>query len=112
MKHQLKLTRTPFEKMKKGNKIIESRLFDEKIKSINIGDLIEFKRYDKLTEIITVEVKALYCHATFNDLFSNYPVSDFGGNSKEELLTEIHQFYTSEDENKISVVGIKIELVN
>ncbi len=56
-------------------------------------------------------VKAIYRYAAFDELFSDFPASYFGGNSKKELSEEIHQFY-SEEENKFGVVGIKFELEN
>ena len=42
MKHIMKLQPKYFECMKKGSKIIEVRLFDEKRRNIKIGDEIEF----------------------------------------------------------------------
>lgn len=112
MKHQLKLAQEFFKKIKNGSKVIESRLFDEKRQQINIGDFIEFKQNDNLTETILTKVKALYRYAAFESLFSDFPASYFGGNSKEELLNEIHQFYSAEEEEKFGVIGIKIELEN
>ncbi|HHX58892.1 MAG TPA: RNA-binding protein, partial [Candidatus Moranbacteria bacterium] len=40
--HKMKLATTPFEKIASGNKVIESRLYDEKRQQINLGDQIEF----------------------------------------------------------------------
>lgn len=39
--HQLKLASLPFESIKSGRKTIESRLYDEKRREINLGDEIE-----------------------------------------------------------------------
>jgi len=41
-KHELNLATIPFEAIKTGNKNVESRLYDEKRKLINLGDEIEF----------------------------------------------------------------------
>lgn len=112
MNHQMKLAQEPFAKIKKGSKIIESRLFDGKRQQINIGDFIEFKQSNDLTKIILTKVKALYRYPTFNELFSDFPASYFGDNSKEKLLNETHQFYSLEEEKKFGVIGIKFELAN
>jgi len=107
--HQMKLAKEPFEKIINDEKIIESRLFDEKRKQINVGDRIEFSQNDDLKNSIITKVVALYLCHSFEELFSKFPASDFGGGSKEGLLQEIHQFYSIEDENKFGVIGIKIE---
>lgn len=112
MKHHMRLAQTPFMKIKKGSKIIEARIFDKKRQLINIGDFIEFAQSDNSNETILTKVKALYRYETFKKLFSDFPISHFGGNSKEELLDEIHQFYPIKEEKKSGVIGIKFELVD
>ena len=42
MLHKMKLNESPFNRMKKGTKTIEFRLFDEKRQKIKVGDKIEF----------------------------------------------------------------------
>jgi ASC-1-like (ASCH) protein len=105
----MKLSKIPFDKIVAGTKSIESRLFDDKRKLINIGDIIEFTENEDSTKKITMKVKALYRYGTFVELFSDFSPILFGGESKEFLLTEIEQFYSREDQTKFGVVGIKIE---
>jgi len=112
MKYHMRLAQNPFMKIKKGSKIIEARIFDEKRQLINIGDFIEFAQSDDSTKTILTKVKALYRYKTFDELFSNFPISYFGGNSKKELLDEIHQFYSIKEERKMGIIGIKFEIVN
>lgn len=76
MLHQMKLSSEPFEKIARGEKVIESRLFDEKRQQIILGDEIEFIEND-----------------------------DFRGESAELLLAQIKQFYSDEDEQKLGVIG-------
>ncbi len=109
--HQMKLASGPFEKIAHGSKVIESRLFDEKRQKINIGDPIEFTTNDDLGKKVVVQVRALYRYGSFDDLFSDYPPEYFGGSSKKELIEEIRNFYTSDEERRYGVVGIKIELL-
>ncbi|HEY4509707.1 MAG TPA: ASCH domain-containing protein [Candidatus Paceibacterota bacterium] len=105
----MKLTKTPFEKIESGQKIIESRLFDEKRRQINVGDRIEFIQTDNSDKKVVTKVTALYRYPLFSDLFSDFSPKYFGGESKEDLLQEIRQFYSLEAESKFGVVGIKIE---
>lgn len=106
----MKLAERYFLKIKEGSKIIESRLFDEKRKQLNIGDSIEFAQSDNPADIVSVKIKALYRYATFEELFSDFPISYFGSNSKEEMLEEIHKFYPEEEEKEFGIIGIKFEL--
>lgn len=108
--HTMKLAKEPFEKIVKGQKIIESRLFDEKRRLINIGDEIEFSQNDDPTKTSKTKVKALYRYGSFENLFSDFPSEYFGWNSKEFLLEEINRFYPKEEQEKYGVVGIRIEL--
>lgn len=112
MKYHMRLTQSPFMKIKKGSKIIEARIFDKKRQLVDVGDFIEFAQSDNSNETVFTEVKALYRYETFDELFSDFPISYFGGNSKKKLLDEIHQFYLAEEEEKFGVIGIKFEIVD
>ncbi len=109
--HKMKLATAPFEKIASGNKVIESRLYDEKRQQINLGNQIEFVCNDDQSRKVIVIVKALYLYPTFENLFSDFPPLLFGGTSKEELIEEIITFYSKEEQKKYGVVGIKIEVM-
>ncbi len=109
--HQLKLSINPFEKILNEKKIIESRLYDNKRRQINIGDQIEFTCNDNPIKKVLTVVRALYRYPNFENLFSDFPPSLFGGTSKEKLLEEIETFYSKEEQSIYGVVGIKIEVV-
>ena len=111
MLHHMTLTKIPFEKIASGEKIIESRLYDEKRQQINIGDQIEFSNVDDVKKKVLVRVVALHRHETFEELFSIFPCEYFGGESKNELIDEIGKFYSKSDQEKWGVVGVRIELV-
>jgi ASC-1-like (ASCH) protein len=108
--HQMKLAKEPFDKIASGEKIIESRLFDEKRQLINVGDEIEFSQNDDPEKKVKTTVMALYRYDSFENLFSDFPSEYFGGDSKEFLLEEISRFYPKEEQEKYGVVGIKIEI--
>ena len=107
----MKLTAEPFNKIRDGKKIIESRLYDEKRKQINIGDNINFVCAEDPSKQVLVKVRAIYLYELFSGLFSDFPPQYFGGKSEEELLEEIEKFYSKEEQQKYGVVGLMIELV-
>ena len=107
----MKLQPFPFDKIKEGKKIIEVRLYDEKRREIKIGDVIEFKREPEQVETVKAEVIGLLNYKTFHDLVSDFPASYFGHPDTEDLLKSIYTFYTKEQEEKYTVLGIKIKLI-
>jgi len=111
MKHIMKLQADSFDKIKGGKKIIEVRLYDDKRRTIKLGDNIEFKKEPEQIESINTEVIDLLRYKSFEDLINNFPASDFGYESKENLLTAIYSFYKKEEEEKFGVLGIKIKLI-
>jgi ASC-1-like (ASCH) protein len=104
----MKLQPHPFDKIKKGSKTIEVRLFDEKRREIKLGDTIEFRREPEQTEIVQAKVIGLLNYKTFSDLANDFPNID--GDGKEALLERIYTFYTKEQEEKYSVLGIKVRI--
>ena len=108
----MKLSYEPFEKVARGEKVIESRLFDEKRQQIMLGDKIEFSENDNSEQKVKTRVRGLLRYKSFQDLFTDHEPSLFGGESREALLNQIKQFYSNKDEQKYGVVGIRIELVD
>ena len=107
--HQMKLTDRSLSKIQSCNKVIELRLFDAKRQKINIGDKVQFTD-NNLKNKIETQVAALYRYATFEEMFKDFSPQLFGGNSKEELIAELEQFYSIEDQKQYGVLGIKIIL--
>jgi len=108
----MKLSSEPFEKIAKGEKVIESRLFDEKRQQILLGDEIEFSENDSPDRKVKTRVTGLFRYQSFKDLFMDHEPHLFGGENRESLLNQIRQFYSDEDEQRYGVVGIRIELVD
>jgi len=107
----MKLATETFEKISTGTKIIESRLYDDKRRKINVGDKIEFTCADDASKKISVNVKALYRYSSFEEMFSDFSPEYFGERSKDLLLEKIRNFYSSDEESMYGVIGIKISLV-
>ena len=108
MLHKMKLNESPFERIKNGTKTVEFRLFDEKRQQIKVGDQIEFSKLPDLQEKILVDVVELYREDTFESLFRKL-YSDEDEIKRKTMA--MYNFYTSEDEKKYGVLGIKINLI-
>lgn len=104
---QLKLASLPFELIKSGRKTIESRLYDEKRREINLGDEIEFTNRET-GETLLSKVIGLHRYPNFETMFNSMGPERFGGESVDWLLKQIYEFYSREDEEKFGVIGIEI----
>ena len=111
MKHEMRLHDDPFNKIKQGTKKIEIRLNDEKRKSINIGDTIEFTNR-KTSEKMLVKVNGLFKYSNFEELYKNWDkvilVYD-----EDDIADpkDMEEYYSKEEQEKYGVLAIKIEKV-
>jgi ASC-1-like (ASCH) protein len=110
--HMMKLSAEPFAKIANGEKVIESRLFDDKRQQIALGDEIIFSENDHPEHTATTKIIGLLRYQSFKNLFADHDPSLFGGDSREFLLGQIKQFYSDEDEQKYGVVGVRLALVD
>lgn len=95
--HSLQLASDSFEAISLGQKVIESRLYDEKRQLIQVGDRIEFTNRDAPAQKVTVRVIGLLRYETFYDLFSHNIPAKFGGESVEWLESQIKEFYSLDE---------------
>lgn len=109
--HSLQLATTPFNAITSGQKVIESRLYDEKRQLIQIGDTIEFTNREAPDQKVLVRVIGLLRYETFRNLFSHNDPAKFGGESVEWLEKQINEFYSIDDQKQDGVIGIEFELV-
>ena len=112
MQHQMKVSAEPFAKIVRKEKVIESRLYDEKRRQIAIGDEIEFSENEHSENKVRACVKGLLRYQSFKDLFADHEPALFGGESREFLLNQIEQFYSYEDQQKNGVIGFRIEVLD
>lgn len=57
--HKLRLSEEPFAAIASGHKTVESRLYDEKRRKIQLGDCIIFTNVENPSQTITVTVVGL-----------------------------------------------------
>ena len=109
---KMHLADEPFSQIYNGTKTVEVRLFDEKRKSIRIGDTIIFSRCESTGDLIRTQVVALHSASSFEKLFSTVEMREKAGfkNMTADAAIEImHRFYTKEQEREYGVLGIEIK---
>lgn len=109
--HYLQLATVPFNAITSGQKVIESRLYDDKRQLIKIGDIIEFTNRESPDQKVLVKVIDLLRYETFRDLFSDNNPAKFGGESVEWLESQIKEFYSLDEQKQNGVVGIEFKLM-
>ena len=109
MLHLMKLDPSPFQKIKKGEKTIELRLFDTKRQKIYVGDMVRFECNS--TEALTAKVKALHVFQNFEQLYAALPLTQCGYTeadaahaSPEDMLA----YYSGDQIETYGVVGIEL----
>ena len=113
MKHEMKLRQIYFDKIKKGEKIYEIRLNDEKRRLIDVGDVLIFKKEPELNDQLVTEVKDLIYFDSFDEMVNTLPTEKIGFEDmdKESIKNIYYQFYSKEDEKKYGIVAIKVQVL-
>ena len=111
MMHKMKLRDKPFKSIKAGTKTIELRLYDEKRKLLNAGDVIEFTNIDT-KEVIKVEILQLHRFNNFDDLYKHFNKVSMGYEENEVANpSDMEEYYSKEEQQEYGVVGIEIKLL-
>ena len=109
MIHYMKLKTMYLNMIEDGLKNIELRLFDEKRKLIEVGDIIEFSDISNPHNTITTQVTSLYNAINFAELCCMINSIDAGFHSDIELIKTMQNFYPLDEQQKYGVVGIRIK---
>ena len=108
--HEMKLHPAPFELIKRGEKTIELRLYDEKRQTIKAGDDILFTNTVS-GEKLCATVKKLHRFDSFEELYKTLPLLQCGY-TEEDIDTahpsDMEQYYSGEEQQKYGVVGIEL----
>ncbi|MBR1868350.1 MAG: ASCH domain-containing protein, partial [Clostridia bacterium] len=108
--HEMKLENEPFEKIKKGEKKIEIRLFDEKRQKLKVGDNILFVN-NQTGEKIKAEIKNLYIFESFKALYKNFDKTLLGYKADEIADAEdMTKYYSKREQKKYKAIAIEIEV--
>lgn len=108
----MRLNDQPFQQIKNGEKTVEIRLYDEKRRKIQPGNIICFKHTGNKEQIQTRVVKLHTC-VSFAKLFElvGLEMCGFNGYTIEQAVDRMKDFYSIEEEQKYGVVGIEIQLI-
>lgn len=107
---EMHLADLPFEQMKRGEKTVEVRLYDEKRREIREGDIVLFYNKDR-SEWIRARVKALYRAPTFAELFEMPNIlakAGFSDMPPADAVNCMYQYYSAEQERQYGVLGIEL----
>ena len=112
MTHRMKLQKEPFEKIKRGEKTVEMRLYDEKRSKIAVSDEILFTLCGE-DETLCCKVVNIYRFSSFSELYAAIPLADLGYTGDGAVTAsprDMEQYYSASDIEKYGVVGIQIKL--
>lgn len=112
-KHSLNLNPIYYDLIKKGEKILEGRLNDEKRKAFNIGDKITFHRQADIPETMEAIILDKYIFKNFDEMADSLNKADLGfaDKTKKEMIDVYRSIYSRENEQKYGVVILKIKLI-
>ena len=99
--HNFKLHKQPFSLIKSGQKTIELRLYDEKRKTVKLGDTLVFTNADK-QGVQFCKVIGLHRYSSFEALYGEISVEKYGHSG-----TDMSVYYSAEEQEKYGVVGIE-----
>ena len=114
MKHKMTLNEAPFLKIKNGIKTIELRLYDEKRRGIQKGDVIEFKNAVSAEEAMLCEVVEMHVFDSFDSLYKNLPLLKCGYTEADIDTadpTDMDEYYSRKKQTEYGVVGIELKLL-
>ena len=101
MIHQMKLRDMPFNEIERGEKTVELRLYDEKRKTVKLGDTLVFTNADK-QGVQFCKVIGLHRYSSFEALYGEISVEKYGHSG-----TDMSVYYSAEEQEKYGVVGIE-----
>ena len=76
--HRMHLDPDAFSKIEDGEKTVELRLYDEKRRRIQAGDVIRFESTDDETDVLYAQVEGLRFFASFDELYAALPLTACG----------------------------------
>ena len=109
--HRMHLDPDAFAAMDAGKKTVELRLYDEKRRRIQAGDIIRFESTDDDTDVLYARVEGLRFFASFDELYAALPLTACGytpEKAKTASPRDMDRYYSPEAQKKWGVVGIEL----
>ena len=100
-----------FEGVAEGTKTVEMRLFDEKRRSLAVGDTVVFRAVEDLRRAVTARIVSLTVYPDFTALARAHdPVSlGFPGKTPEEIGEGMRVFYSDGEIRTWGVLAIGLQ---
>jgi len=107
--NRMSLFSEPFDLLKNKKKTVEMRLYDEKRKKFNIGELILFTNNESKEELLA-EIIDLKRFKSFIELYSRYKKEELGYSQDSIAKPEdMLAYYSKENIDKFGVIAIEIK---
>ncbi|MBP7928293.1 hypothetical protein KAZ57_04040 [Patescibacteria group bacterium] len=113
MKHAMKLNPSAFEGIRTEKQKYETRLFDEKRRSITLGDTIVFAKLPELKESIELTVTNIITARDFEELFQKFDPKEANWPTEYthiDCANAMLKYYSHEDQLKHGVVAFELHL--
>ncbi|MBO4473144.1 MAG: metallophosphoesterase family protein [Clostridia bacterium] len=107
------LAEAPFEAIRQGEKTVEMRLFDDKRRRLQVGDVIRFRSQNG-KDLLFAEVTSLRTFAVFRLAFAEDALrfaAGFRSQNAEEAANAMRAYYSAEEESMLGVLAIGIRLL-
>ncbi len=108
------LKESPFQKIWKGEKTIELRLYDAKRRKVKVGDEIEFTNLSDDTKKIVAKVLTLHLFDNFGELYEALPLEKCGYTEESAITAspdDMNIYYSVEEQAIYGVVGIEFKVM-
>lgn len=110
MQYNMNLHNGPFESIKSGSKTIEMRLYDERRKTLQVGDTILFTN-NSTSEQMLAKIVSLQVFDNFEDLYRHFDKVSIGYKPDEIAKPDdMLLYYTLEQIKEYGVLAIGIKL--
>ncbi len=106
----MKLKDAPFQAIKSGKKRVELRLYDEKRRSLRVGDLISFRNVTT-GELLSTKIMAISVFPSFFELYKRYDKISMGyGEGELATPEDMYAYYSKDEIERYGVVGIEVAI--
>ena len=112
--HRMHLDPDAFAAVDTGKKTIELRLYDEKRRRVQAGDIIRFESTEDELDVLYAQVEGLRFFASFDELYRSLPLAACGydlDEAKNASPRDMDRYYSPEEQKKWGVVGIELSLL-
>ena len=112
--HRMHLDPEAYAAVENGKKTIELRLYDEKRRRIQAGDILRFESTADELDVLYAQVEGMRFFASFDELYAALPLTACGYTAEEAKTAssrDMDRYYSPEEQKRWGVVGIEISLL-